>query len=1276
MARKVRGMTIELSADVSKYQKAMKDAYKTANHLESRMKDINSLLKIRPNDQGLYGQAFTNLNKQIENSKKQLEALNKVYKVAEADFKKGKIGQDELNHLQRDIKATESEIRKFTKALDSIKIKASNFEELRAKIKKVDEGLKNNKKLLKDVNSALKLDPSNIGLVKNQQDLLSSSIYDTKKKIDLCKQAQQELTKEFNKGTYTKDEYTERYAKLRTEIIKSKEEVKQLAYASNITKIKLEKMGESFSKVGNSVKNAGQFLTTRVSLPITGALTLATKETMALESAMAGVNKTTDLTDKELNDMKNTFIDMSRTTPVTAKELANIGEMAGQLGIKKENIAAFSKTISDLTIATNLTKEQGSMDLARFMNITQMSQDEVSNLGSSLVALGNNFATTEDEILQMGLRLAAQGEIVGLTESQTMGLATALSTVGLKSEQGGSAFSRVMLKMNTAVLSTEERMAGLNGMLSGTEYTINDVTNAINQGGSEGKQALDTIGAAIGMTGEDLKELASDAQNGSEKLEVLGKVSGLGADGFAKAWREDPMKAIEAFIGGLKKMKDSNKDLNTVFESLDMNGIREVDTLQRLAGANSELGRAVETSTKAYEENTALQHEVEIFNQTTANQLKMLKNEAIALGIKLGEKLTPAIKDVTSWLKDLTHKVSQMDDAKVEKFVKALLGIAAVGPLLSLAGSLIGKLGSIALFASKVSGELAVLKAGMEVSTTGAGLFAKGLTGLGTLLAPPGGFVIAGVLALVVGLKKLDDKMSESCIQSDVFGDEVSEGTKKAVGGFLELDEEATKSLNNLKASGEIVSEETVTSITNAFGSIGSQISSKIEENKSQAVDSLTRMYEDMGTATDQANIDTINKVVQTYDSMSQRTQEGQNRIKEILETAKEEKRVLTEQEQIEIGTIQQQMKEDGVRLLSESEEEYLIIRQRMKDQAGIISTEQASQLVQDSIKVRDETIANAEEEYNERIRQAELLRSDGTEESKMLADKILEDSKKVRDNTIKDAEERHRKIVDEAKGQAKEHVNEVNWETGEILTGWQLLGQNMRTGYDNFINKVDSSTESFVNGMTASFRNMWEDVKRSSRQWVSEQKADLERMGQHARSNVEDYVNTFKSMPDRIANAVIGGWNWVKQSVYNAITGTFDRIVDRIRGMMDFELPMPRIPSPHIQWQEFSVLNRTFSIPWDISWYKDGGIFTKPTLFNTPYGMKGVGEAGAEAVLPIEKLDSIVANAIIKAGGNNDSGVTITGNTFNVRNDNDIEKIARELYTLIERKKRGVGIG
>ena len=362
MARKVRGITIEFSADMTKFEKAMNEAYSKGRSLERQMKDINRLLKVRPSDQGLYTQAFKTLEKQIENSKKKLKELKDTYKVAEKEFNEGKIGEEALFALQRDIKATENDLKKFTKSLDEMKKKASHFEELAAKIKKVDDSLKKNKELLDKVNKALKLDPKNVGLVKKQQELLNDSIAKTKEKIELCKQAQTELVKEFNKGTYTKQEFTEKYAKLRSEIILSKEEMRKLAKESDITGIKLKNASEKFSNIGNSLKNVGSWMTRRVTLPITGAMTLATKEAISLEDAMAGVRKTTDMTDTELQQMEDTFVSMSKTTPVTAKELANIGEMAGQLGIKKENIAEFSKTISDLTIATNLTAEEGAKD--------------------------------------------------------------------------------------------------------------------------------------------------------------------------------------------------------------------------------------------------------------------------------------------------------------------------------------------------------------------------------------------------------------------------------------------------------------------------------------------------------------------------------------------------------------------------------------------------------------------------------------------------------------------------------------------------------------------------------------------------------------------------------------------------------------------------------------------------------------------------------------------------------------------------------------------------
>lgn len=1257
-------MTIELSADTTKFDKAMQRAYNKSKELNGKLQNLNKLLKYRPSDKDLYSQSFKALEEQIDNSKQKLKDLSDAYKVACKDFTDGKIGVDALEALRLEMKSTENDIKKYQGQLDKLQKKATDYAETAGKINVLNKSLKENKDALDKVNKALRLDHSNVDLVKAKQALLNETIEKTEKKLDLVKKAQKEALEEFNKGNMGKAEY----AKVCAEVVKTKDELKKLIVEADTASNRLREISKKTGDIGKNMTDTGKWMTTRVSLPIAGALTAVVKENMALEDAMAGVHKTTSMTDAELKKMEETFIDMSKSTPVAAKELANIGEIAGQLGIKKENIAQFAKTISDLTIATNLTKEQGSMDLARFMAITQMSQDEVGNLGSAIVDLGNKYATNEDEIVSMSLRLAAQGKIAGLTESDIMGIATALSAVGLKSEQGGSSFSRIMSKMNSAVLSTEEKTQRLNQMLEGTGYNIEDVSRAVEQGGKAGKESLNTIGNAIGMTGDDLKDLATKAEASSKKLDVLGKVSGLGADGFAKAWREEPMVAIEAFIKGIKGMIDRNEDLTDVFESLDMNGIRETDTLQRLAGGNDLLAKAVKTSNDAYKDNTALSKEVEIFNKTTSSQLKILKNDVIAVAKSLGNTLMPVFKNLVEKLKDFAERLQKVDPKHIELIVKALLGLMVAGPIVGILGNIFTGISKITGFASEVSAGMTLISNGFSAGSSMAGLFAKGLS---LLLTPTGAVVAAMTVLAGITLKKTVDWLRRASVESDIFGEGVSEGTARAVQGFLDLDTEATNHLNTLKATGEVVSQETVDVIVGNFEAMGEQLAEKINTRKEEASNSLRDLYTELGTITDEENLNTIARVELNYEEMARRNEEGQARIKEILTLAKDEKRTLSEEERNEINTIQAQMKDDGIRVLSESEEEYKIIRQRMKDQAGEISTEQASKLVEDSINVRDETIANAEKEYDERIRQAELLRADGTEESAKLADKLIEDSKTARDNTIADAEERHRKIVEEAKNQAGEHVKEVDWETGQIKTNWEILKGDLKTTWDG----IGTNVSKFKDNTKRAFSDLWRDVKTDFDNFIENQRKGFERIGRHARDNIDGYVESFRAMPGRISDAVIRAWNWVKQGVYNSILEPFVSVIRRIKGMFDFTLPMPRIPSPHIQWREYSVLNRTFSIPWSINWYKDGGIFTKPTLFNTPYGMKGVGEAGPEAVLPIEKLDSIVAKAIVKAGGNSNAGISISGNTFYVREDDDVEKIARRLYDLIERKKRGVGL-
>lgn len=185
---------------------------------------------------------------------------------------------------------------------------------------------------------------------------------------------------------------------------------------------------------------------------------LAIKQGIAFESAFAGVKKTVDATDKELAEFEQGIRDMAKSMPQSATAIASVAEAAGQLGIKNESLLQFTKTMVMLGDATNMTSDEAATALARFANITGMSQDNFDKLGSTIVALGNNLATTESEIVDMAMRIAGAGHQVGLTEAQIMSFSGALSSVGIEAEAGGTAFSNLISKMSLATQKGGEQL--------------------------------------------------------------------------------------------------------------------------------------------------------------------------------------------------------------------------------------------------------------------------------------------------------------------------------------------------------------------------------------------------------------------------------------------------------------------------------------------------------------------------------------------------------------------------------------------------------------------------------------------------------------------------------------------------------------------------------------------------------------------------------------------------------------------------------------------------
>jgi len=208
---------------------------------------------------------------------------------------------------------------------------------------------------------------------------------------------------------------------------------------------------KELKQVGQQATQVGAALTKTITLPLLGVGLAASKLAIDFESSFAGVRKTVDATEPQLAELAQGFRDLSKTIPVNVNDLNRLGEAAGALGIPRDKVVEFAAVMAKLGVSTNLTADQAADAIARIQNIFGAAGKDTERLASTLVALGNAGASTEKEIVEMGQRIAGAGHTVGLTQAQVLAFASTLASVGINAEAGGSAISRVFLKINDAV---------------------------------------------------------------------------------------------------------------------------------------------------------------------------------------------------------------------------------------------------------------------------------------------------------------------------------------------------------------------------------------------------------------------------------------------------------------------------------------------------------------------------------------------------------------------------------------------------------------------------------------------------------------------------------------------------------------------------------------------------------------------------------------------------------------------------------------------------------
>ena len=395
--------------------------------------------------------------------------------------------------------------------------------------------------------------------------------------------------------------------------------------ASKECKKSMEELYKGMGTVGKGAVAVGGAITAGV----TAAFATATKSAIEFESAFAGVKKTVDATDTELSAIEKGLKDMSTTMPQSASELSAIAESAGQLGIETKNILDFTKTMAMLGDATNLSSEEAATSFARFANITGMSQKDFDKLGSTVVALGNNLATTESEITAMAMRLAGAGAQIGLSESQILSFAGALSSVGIEAEAGGTAFSKVMSSIQLAV------------------------------------------------------------ETGSDSLNDFSKVAGMSTKEFSKLFKEDATGAIMSFVEGLADTERLGMSTTAMLSEMGIEEIRLTDALKRASNASGVFNDALQIGNQAWKDNNALANEASQRYGTTASQLDIMKNQINVAAIDIGNALLPVLRDGIEFVANLANKFANLDP-NIKKVVIAVgLITLGFGVLLTIGGTLL-----------------------------------------------------------------------------------------------------------------------------------------------------------------------------------------------------------------------------------------------------------------------------------------------------------------------------------------------------------------------------------------------------------------------------------------------------------------------------------------------------------------------------------------------------------------------------------------------------------
>lgn len=466
---------------------------------------------------------------------------------------------------------------------------------LKKAIRSVNTTTKELQKELRGVNSLLKVDPKNVDLLKQKQELLNTSISATKDKLNALKNAKERADNDMAEGTQVNQE---EYRNLIREIASTEQSLKKLtdeakAFGS-VGAQQVAVVGKKVEEIGGKIEGVGKKLTP-LSAGAAGILIGSGKAASDFTDAMAKVDTIADTSEKSLEDLRAEVLKLSDDSGVAAGEIADATYNAISAGQKTGDAVNFVANATRLARA-GFTDTASSIDvLTTILNAYKMEASEVTNVSDMLIQTQNLGKTTVAELA------SSMGKVIPTANSMNVGLEQLCASYAILTANG---------------IATAETTTYVNSMLNELGKSGTGVSDVLKQ-----------------KTGKSFQELMASGMSLGEVLQILKDYASESGKNFNDLW-----SSAEAGKAGIALLSGGVEEFN--------------DVADRMVGSSGATANAIEKL------NTPSQQLKESLNKIKNSAIE-LGNAVMTSVAPMLEKLAEIVDKVTTWFNGLSDEVKQ-----------------------------------------------------------------------------------------------------------------------------------------------------------------------------------------------------------------------------------------------------------------------------------------------------------------------------------------------------------------------------------------------------------------------------------------------------------------------------------------------------------------------------------------------------------------------------------------------------------------------------------------